>query len=121
MPDSIPIVDSTAIENLRALGDDDGGGFLREILEIYLADAPLQVNALRECLARGDQAGFTRAAHTIKGSSANVGTGRVRALAEEIEKRSRVESIQGLDQEVTQLAALFSEARRELESLLATL
>lgn len=90
MPDSIPIIDSSAVENLRALGDNDGGAFLREILGIYFADMPARLRELRERLAEGDQSGFTRAAHTIKGSSANVGAARVRAMAEEIEVRSRL-------------------------------
>ncbi|WP_043585942.1 Hpt domain-containing protein [Geminisphaera colitermitum] len=116
MPDSIPIIDSSAVENLRALGDNDGGAFLREILGIYFADMPARLRELRERLAEGDQSGFTRAAHTIKGSSANVGAARVRAMAEEIEVRSRTSPIKELAGEVERLADLFDEARRELSS-----
>jgi histidine phosphotransfer protein HptB len=88
MPDD-QIVDLQAIEALRALSPDDGGAFLRELIEIYLQDTPNRLAELEQALASKDAPVFTRAAHTIKGSSSNFGAGRLSKLALEIELQGK--------------------------------
>ena len=85
----IQIIDLQAIEALRALSPDDGGEFLRELVAIYLQDTPKRLAELELALASGDAPTFTRAAHTIKGSSSNFGAGRVSKLAQEIELQGK--------------------------------
>jgi HPt (histidine-containing phosphotransfer) domain-containing protein len=74
-----------AVEALRALSPDDGGVFLRELIDIYLQDTPQRLAELDQALARQDAPSFIRAAHTIKGSSSNFGADRLAKLALEIE------------------------------------
>ncbi len=92
MPDD-PIVDLQTIETLRALSPDDGGAFLRELIEIYLQDTPKRLTELEQALASQDASAFTRAAHTIKGSSSNFGAGRLSKLAQEIELQGKTGSL----------------------------
>jgi histidine phosphotransfer protein HptB len=113
-----PVLDSEAIENLRALGEPGDDTFLREIIGIYLEDIPLRLADLRAARAAGDQPLFTRSAHTIKGSSANVGTAEVKALAERIEHRSKVEALETLDPLLPELEAAFARGREALLALL---
>ena len=91
VPDLSPI-DPDAIANLRELNPGDNGEFLREIIGIYIEDTPKRIADLKACLASGDTSAFTRAAHTIKGSSANVGARRSRswpsALSSSPERRA---------------------------------
>src|SRR5438552_2293909 len=113
-----PVIDLQAIENLRALNPDDGDEFLREIIAIYLEDTPLRIAELEQCLAAGDTPKFTRAAHSVKGSSANLGALTVRGAAEKIEHHSNK---QGLDNVVGMIADLkneFARAQAELSKLL---
>ncbi len=113
----LPIIDQDAIENLRALGDDEGDdSFLREVIEIFVTDTPVRVSELRSSLAAGDQATFTRAAHSIKGSSSNVGAQRLCEMAKNLEHDSR-DGIAGLESRIEDLNAAFLEAKRELEAL----
>jgi histidine phosphotransfer protein HptB len=106
----LPIVDSEAINNLRSLGDEGDDTFLREILGIYLEDTPLRIADLKRAYHSGENSLFTRSAHTIKGSSANVGASRVRSIAEQIEHRSKTEPISGLAPLIDELDAAFAEA-----------
>ena len=108
---SLPIIDPEAINNLRALGDEGDDSFLREIIGIYLEDVPLRVADLKRAREAGDKPLFTRSAHTIKGSSANVGAVEVRALAEKIEHRSKVEPLPSLDTLLPELEAAIGRAR----------
>ena len=82
----IPTIDPDAIASLRELNPGDGGEFLREIVGIYLEDTPKRIEDMRKTLAAGDVASFTRAAHTIKGSSSNVGASGLRAISERLER-----------------------------------
>jgi HPt (histidine-containing phosphotransfer) domain-containing protein len=100
------------------LGDEGDDTFLREIISIYLEDVPLRLADLKQARAAGDRAFYTRSAHTIKGSSSNVGAVEVRALAENLEHRSRAEAIESLDALSGELEAAFQRARAALLPLL---
>jgi HPt (histidine-containing phosphotransfer) domain-containing protein len=112
---NLPVVDLEAINNLRSLGDEGDDTFLREIIGIYLEDTPLRIADLRRSLQSGETALFTRSAHTIKGSSANVGLSRVRGIAERIEHRSKVEPIAGLAGLLDELEVAYGEAVEALQ------
>ena len=112
---NLPVVDVEAVSNLRSLGDEGDDTFLHEIISIYLEDTPLRIADLRRSFKSGDNALLTRSAHTIKGSSANVGLSRVRGIAERIEHRSKVEPIAGLAGLLDELEAAYAEAVEALK------
>ena len=88
MPDPA-VIDLQAVENLRALNPGDQDEFIREITGIFLEDTPLRLTELDVTLASGDMAKFSRAAHSIKGSSANLGADALKAVAAQLEERAR--------------------------------
>lgn len=116
MSDS-PVIDPQAIENLRALNPDDNDEFLREIVNIYLEDTPLRIKELDESLVAKDIGKFTRAAHSIKGSSSNLGAAIVRNVAEKIEHDSRAKGLEGADALIAQLKQEYARAEAELKKL----
>jgi histidine phosphotransfer protein HptB len=116
MPD-LPIIDPDSIANLRDLNPGDGGAFLREIVGIYIEDTPLRIAELRKFLAAGDVASFTRAAHTIKGSSANVGAQVLRSVAERLERISRTEGLASVAPLIGECESEFARAAAELRRL----
>lgn len=117
MPSDTPI-DPEAIENLRALTPDDPDSFLRDIIGIFLDDTPARIAELRQSLAAGDKEQFTRAAHSIKGSSSNLGATQLRDISSELEQRGKKEDIAGLATRVDDLDQTFSHAKQALEKLL---
>jgi HPt (histidine-containing phosphotransfer) domain-containing protein len=117
VPDT-PIIDPEAIENLRQLNPGDGGEFLKEIVGIYIEDTPKRIDELKKTLAAADVAGFARAAHTIKGSSSNVGAQALRAVAEHLEKAARSEGLGAVAPMVGDCEAQFALAAAELRKLL---
>ena len=111
------ILDSEAIENLRALGDEmEDDSFLKEVIQIYLSDTPKRLAEIRDCLASGDATRLSRAAHSVKGSSANLGAKKVIELARSIEEKSK-ESLENLEADIDQLEASFTEVKVALEAL----
>jgi HPt (histidine-containing phosphotransfer) domain-containing protein len=117
MPDPA-VIDPQAIENLRALNPGDNDEFLREIAGIFLEDTPLRIAELDQSLAASDVGKFTRAAHSIKGSSANLGAMPLRLVAEKLEHQSRTGGLGNVTALVAELKLEFARAQAELSKLL---
>lgn len=114
------VIDLKAIENLRALDTGGRDEFLREVAGIFFEDTPRRIEELESSLKTGDLARFTRAAHSIKGSSANLGAFTLRASAEKLEQHSRSHGLAGVTLMVADVKAQFDRARVELAGLIAT-
>lgn len=113
------VIDPQAIENLRALNPGDNDEFLREIAGIFLEDTPLRIAELEQSLAAGDSPKFTRAAHSIKGSSSNLGAMALRRIAEQMEHESRSKGLADAGTLLPGLRAEFDRARTELNKYTA--
>jgi histidine phosphotransfer protein HptB len=112
------VIDPQAIENLRALNPGDNDEFLREIAGIFLEDTPQRIAELDQSLAAGDIPKFTRAAHSIKGSSANLGAVGLRAVAEKLEHQSRTEGLGNVTSLLVELRIAYDRAETELNKLI---
>jgi len=118
MPD-FPVIDPQAIENLRSLNPGDNDEFLREITNIFLEDTPLRIAELEQSHATGDVAKFTRAAHSIKGSSANLGAMALRSVAERLENQARSDGVASGAHFIAEIKMEFGRAQDELAKLTA--
>ena len=112
------IIDPDAIENLRALSPDDGDVFLKEILTIFLSDTPDRIADLHSNRACGNTAAFIRAAHSIKGSSSNVGAVELRTVAEKIEHHTRQNGFSLIDQHLTEIEGAFARAKENILTII---
>lgn len=116
MPET-PIISPEAIDNLRSLNPDDNDEFLREIIGIFLEDAPLRLNELSSALASSDLRSFVRAAHSIKGSSANVGATVLCAAAGRLEHKANAEGMSDVAALIEEVHQRFIEAKLALEQI----
>jgi HPt (histidine-containing phosphotransfer) domain-containing protein len=74
-------------ELLTSVGGDRA--FVAELIDAYLADAPIQLGAIDEAAAAADAYAMVRPAHTLKSSSATLGLLRLAAAARELEMAGR--------------------------------
>lgn len=90
------------------LRDLDGGdGELTAVLtREYERDSDHQLATIRQAVADGDAGALGRAAHTLKGASANLGAGRLAGLCADLEARGRAG---GLDDAASLIAATTTE------------
>ena len=114
----IIVIDPQSIENLRALNPDDNDEFLREIAGIFFEDTPLRIVELEESLQAGDAAKFTRAAHSIKGSSSNLGAMALRAAAEKLEHQARTDGLGNVAALMASVKTEFDRAHAALTTLI---
>jgi HPt (histidine-containing phosphotransfer) domain-containing protein len=77
-------IDTNALDELReSVGGDQE--FFAELVDDFLADAPTQLESLRQALSAGDEDQARRAAHTLKGLSRTFGAGELASLCQEVE------------------------------------
>jgi HPt (histidine-containing phosphotransfer) domain-containing protein len=86
------VVDERILAELMASTGDDIG-FVRELIQTYLADTPMQFEAMAAAVETDDAAALVRPAHTLKSSSATVGAMRLSSLARELEMAGRSGSL----------------------------
>jgi two-component system sensor histidine kinase/response regulator len=100
-------LDAARLSILRDLDDGDGV-LLASIADEFLAEAQRQLELLGEALAEGDPQTVERAAHSIKGSSANLGAARLAELTGHLEALGRAKALGGA-------ATVFDDVTVELE------
>lgn len=93
-------IDAAIFADLLSSTDAD---FVAELLDAFLADAPVLLSTLRTSQAAGDAATFRRTAHSLKSNGNAFGALEFGALARELEE--------------TGLAALADQAESKLEVL----
>lgn len=114
---SAHVIDPETIASLRELNPGDNDEFLREIVGIFSEDTPRRISELDDSLAAGDIPKFTRAAHSIKGSSGNVGAMALREIAGALEQQSKKEGLGQVAGPLADLKAAFARARDELAKI----
>lgn len=102
-----------------------GNSLALAVLKMYLESAPKNLEKLRQSLAESDYEQLAIAAHSLKSSSANIGSLKVTSLSAEIEKFARqsktaTEPLSSLNELVTALEAAFAATLEEVEQLLST-
>jgi HPt (histidine-containing phosphotransfer) domain-containing protein len=109
-------LDPHAINALRELNPGDDS-FLRDLIQIFLEDAPLRLAEIEESLARGDGRRLMIAAHSLKGSSANFGAEQLRTRCEEIERCGRLGVLDPVPAQLPALRQEYARVEAELQSL----
>ena len=79
------VLDTDAL--LRRAGGDRR--LMREMAELFLADAPRMLDAVRDSLATGDASALSHAAHALKGSVSNFATAEATEAALKLERLAR--------------------------------
>jgi HPt (histidine-containing phosphotransfer) domain-containing protein len=105
-PDAVDMAALRAFEEMQAEGEPD---LIVELIDLYLADAPLKLASILGAAAEADEGTLRCAAHSLKGSSSSLGAGQVAALCEELERAYGAGS-------AGQAAALLGRLGRELEA-----
>ena len=77
------------------------------------------VAELDQSLVAGDVSKFTRAAHSIKGSSSNLGAMALRAAAEKLENEVRSQGLANVSGLMAEVKAEFGRAHVALTALIA--
>ncbi len=89
------------------------------MVEVFRADHPNLLSALREALNSSDGASFMRAAHSLKGMLLNFQSEPTAAIARALEEKGRSGDLSGAGPLIEELAAGLAHLDRDLADLLA--
>ena len=90
------------------------------ILTLYCQEHADAAETLRELLKQTDLNALSRIAHSLKGSSANIGASTIKQLAAGIEKTATAGNADALSGAIDELAAKLDELTAALQSVLAS-
>jgi HPt (histidine-containing phosphotransfer) domain-containing protein len=105
-------------ERLRevAMGDEE---FMVELIDLYLSDAPSQLQALDRAVASQDPTAILAAAHKLKGSCGNIGAEGLFGLCHRLEAVGAANRTQELPGLLRQVAREFGEVHAALHNIRA--
>lgn len=111
-------VDPATLATLRSIDEAGAPGFFVELVSIFLAELPGRLDTIRGAVARGDGPAVGSAAHSLKGSSANLGARPLATLCERLERDGKTGSLGEtgplLDSIVVEVARVRTRLEQEL-------
>jgi len=108
--EGVPVFDRESFMN-RISGDKE---FARQIIETYLEDMPVQLDALVQAIGEGDAEKSANFAHRIKGASANVSCEELHETAGLMEDAGRAGNIDALKNSLSIIQQQFADAKETL-------
>jgi HPt (histidine-containing phosphotransfer) domain-containing protein len=105
--DTPPIFDRAGLET-RLGGDKE---LAEEIVAVFMADFPKQIERLRQALRDSDLPTAHRIAHSIKGAAASIGAERLRAVALQAEEQVRSRAFDAAHALTERMETAFEELR----------
>jgi HPt (histidine-containing phosphotransfer) domain-containing protein len=110
------VLDPAAIDNLREMVGGDLG-FMTELIDTFLEDAPLMLSNMHHALENGDAAMLHRAAHTFKSNSSEFGATVLSNLCRELEEMGKTSSLEGTGELLARVETEFVQVKAELETM----
>lgn len=115
---SFPILDESALEELRKLQRPGQPNIVHKCIATYLADAATLSTALCEAITRGDNAALRATAHSLKSSSAMVGVRRYSELCKDLEQMGRAQAVTQTLPLLPTVQAVYEDSCRALREVL---
>lgn len=113
------VLDMAVLDELLSFSDDGDPELLVDLIQMFLEDGPSKVAAVQEGLAVGDFDKAERAAHSLKGSSGNLGAQMVQDLCEKLQISTRQHELEVSRELAPQLSEHYTVAEAALKKVLA--
>jgi histidine phosphotransfer protein HptB len=111
-------LDAQALASLAELDPDGSAGLVPRVLRTFAGSMERLRAQLAAARERGDTHTQRLVAHTLKSSSASVGALQLSALCAEVERRTRDQQLDGLDDSLDQLDAEATRVAVAVQALL---
>jgi PAS domain S-box-containing protein len=89
-------LDASVIQGLRELAGDEVR-LVRDVIDQFLKDAPMRLEAIRTAVRTRDPKALEKAAHSLKGAGGNIGAKALWAVCEELERLGRSDVTQAAE------------------------
>jgi len=111
-------LDPDVVESLRQLTPPGEADVLSEILNLFLDEVPKKIHTLRAAVTAGDAVQVQRIAHSLKGSSGNIGARAMYDVCRQLDDRARSEEMSRLQLLADVLDREYAKVEAEIRRLL---
>lgn len=111
------VIDQEVVEELLSLCEDGDPELLLDLIGMFLEDGPAKVEAVVQGLENQDFDKMERAAHSLKGSSGNLGARHLQEICDELQGASRSHDLETSRSLAERLRKCYSEAHDALVDL----
>ena len=108
-------LDEQVLKDLESLSDDEQPDFLQVVIQQFLEDQTKHMTAIETAIEEKDPLALRKAAHSLKGSSFNVGARDLASRAMELEKLGAAGTLDGVEDLLGAFQKECRRARRALE------
>ena len=113
-PANDPLLDENILGELMELDQGGAGGFLKQIIDVFVRQADDLLVELADVAKKGDAAQAASLAHKLKGSARTVGAARLGRHCEGLEQAAREGDVSDAPGRVDGIQGAYAEARAAL-------
>jgi CheY-like chemotaxis protein len=114
------VLDQSVLEDLFTLEESGQPGLLKELVDYYVDSTPQQIEEIRLAAAEKDCKKLEKLTHALKGSSNSLGLKQLASVCLELEMKGRANSLEGVDNLLSQLEPEFAIGSSALVKVLQT-
>lgn len=114
------VLDPAVLDSLRQLTPPGEEDVMVQVLRLFLAEVPVRMGKLTEAWRAGDAVQMHRAAHSLKGSSGNIGARAFYELSRQIDDRGRAGDLAGAEPLLAALAEEYGRVEAAIGRILGT-
>ena len=104
-------IDLDTLNELKEIMEDD----FDELLSVFISDGQSQIDNLRLAINSSNTADTRRSAHTLKGSSANLGLHSLSESCQLLEYKAAEDSLEGATELLQQIISNYEAVKKTLE------
>jgi HPt (histidine-containing phosphotransfer) domain-containing protein len=108
------VLNQGTLARLRELSHPGEPSILGELIDMFIAETPRQIEALRRAIREGNVTALRRVAHTLKGSSGNLGADRLSKACGKLERLAKDGVVDGTADLLADVETEFHEAEKHL-------
>ena len=107
-------IDLDTLNELKEIMEDE----FTELVTVFITDGIKQIDDLRQAIAASEADNIRRIAHTLKGSSSNLGINGLSELSKTLEFKAADNQLNGADELLQKIIDEYEAVKQTLEDLL---
>ncbi|MRD48664.1 response regulator [Caenimonas koreensis] len=112
----VQLLDPSRLEEFKEFDDEDLS-MTKEVVALFVKDAPLRIDAIEQAIAAGDAGAVAKAAHALKGAASNIGAVAIQSEAAQLEAAASAGDIADAPARAALLRQLWSRTHPLLSAL----
>ncbi|HCA43460.1 MAG TPA: hypothetical protein DEP28_09445 [Bacteroidetes bacterium] len=111
------LFDFSIIESLKELDEPGEDSFFKELIGVYLEQSPGLIKDINLSFKTGNADQMGKAAHTLKGSSLNIGCRKFSDICKDIEMKGKSNDLENVDKLLENLDIFYLITINELKKI----